>query len=482
MLGLGLLSLGAGVVLAQSTRPAVVADVRGIINPVLAEYVGRVIDQAEQRNAAAVVLQLDTPGGLDGSMRQIIQRILASRVPVIVYVAPAGARAGSAGVYITYSAHVAAMAPNTNIGSATPVMMGEGGESKVSPEMRAKINNDAVAYIKSLAEQRGRNVEWAERAVVEGVNVPASEAAQLRVVDFVAADLREVLAKSHGRTVETASGPLVLEIAEAPLETVEMTAVERFLHVISDPTIAYILLSLGSLGLMLELYNPGQFLPGIVGVLCLLLAFYALGTLPVNYAALLLIGFGFLLFIADVLSPTHGILTTGGVISFVLGSLMLFNSADGAPFLQVSLAAIATMTAILLGFFVLVVGAVARSRRRKVTTGREGMVGEIAEVRTRLDPTGFVHVESELWRARTVGRPVEPGEQVRVVGLDGLLAMVEPLLAEPPALPSPPPRPQTVSEPGLAVTTKAAPRVDQAEAAPEPSSSPQPPAAPASRL
>src|SRR5688572_19961999 len=279
LLGAGLLGLSFAGVSAQSARPAVVAEVKGIINPVLADYVARVIDQAEQRNASAVVLQLDTPGGLDSSMRQIIQRILASRVPVIVYVAPHGARAGSAGVYITMSAHVAAMAPNTNIGSATPVLMGEGGEAKVSPEMRAKINNDAVAYIKSLAERRGRNVEWAERAVVDGANVPASEAVQNNIVDYLAGDVRELLEKANGRTVETVSGPAVIESAGSPLEAVEMTALERFLHVISEPTIAYILLSLGSLGLMLELYNPGQILPGVVGVLFLLLAFYALGTL-----------------------------------------------------------------------------------------------------------------------------------------------------------------------------------------------------------
>jgi membrane-bound serine protease (ClpP class) len=370
------------------------------------------------------------------------------------------------------------MAPNTNIGSATPVLMGEGGEAKVSPEMRAKINNDAVAYIKSLAERRGRNVEWAERAVVDGANVPASEAVQNNIVDYLAGDVRELLEKANGRTVETVSGPAVIESAGSPLEAVEMTALERFLHVISEPTIAYILLSLGSLGLMLELYNPGQILPGVVGVLFLLLAFYALGTLPVNYAALLLIGFGFLLFIADVFSPTHGILTTGGVISFVLGSLMLFNSADGAPFLQVSLVAVATMSAVLLGFFVLVIGAVARSRRRRVTTGREGMVGEVAEVRTRLAPTGFVHVESELWRARTPGRPVEAGEQVRIAGLEGLVLMVKPLLAEPPALPGGTPA-ERRSEPGLAVTTKAAPLAAQSDAATVAES--PPPAAPAPR-
>lgn len=432
LIAVGLFGLGLTGVAAQAGGAVFVADVKGIINPVQADYVRRVIDRAEQRGAAAVVLRLDTPGGLDSSMRAIIQRMLSSRVPIMVYVAPPGARAGSAGVYITYAAHVAAMAPNTNIGSATPVLVGEGGESKVSPEMRAKLNNDAVAYIKSLAQQRGRNVEWAEQAVRQGANVTAGEAAQQNIVDFIANDLPHLLEQADGRTVAGSNGPLVLQTAEAPIENLEMSAVERFLHAISDPTIAYILLSLGVLGLTLELYNPGQILPGVVGGLCVLLAFYALGTLPVNFAGLLLIGFAFLLLIADLFAPSHGILTAGGLIAFVLGSLLLFNTPDGAPFLQVSIAAILAMAGLLAAFFALVVGAVARTRDRKPVTGREGMIGQLAEVRTRLAPRGLVHVESELWQARTSGRAVEPNERVRVLAVDGLELTVSPEFAEAP--------------------------------------------------
>jgi membrane-bound serine protease (ClpP class) len=335
-------------------------------------------------------------------------------------------------VYISYAAHVAAMAPGTNIGSATPVAMGEGGEAKLSDEMKAKVTNDAVAYAKSLAERRGRNVEWAERAVREGANVTATEALQQNIVDLMASDTRQLLEQANGRTVETILGPVVVRTAGATVEPFEMSAIEKFLHAISDPTIAYILLSLGSLGLMLELYNPGQVLPGVVGGLCLLLGLYALGTLPVNYAGLLLLGFGMLLFIADVVSPTHGILTTGGAIAFILGSFLLFNTPEGAPFMQVSVSVILTMAVLLVGFSVFVLGALARSRRRRVVTGREGLLGKMAEARTRLDPEGLVLVESELWRARSSGRAVEVGEQVRVAGLEGLALSVEPLTAEAP--------------------------------------------------
>ena len=460
MVLIGLLLLAAGAS-AQDAGSVLVAPVRGIINPVQAGYVSRVIDQAEQQGAAAVVLQMDTPGGLDSSMRQIIQRILASRVPVIVYVAPPGARAGSAGVYIAYSAHVAAMAPNTNIGSATPVQVGEGGEVQLSDEMRAKITNDAVAYIRGLAERRGRNADWAERAVREGLNVTASEAVSQGVVDFQASDLDALLGQADGRSVETVAGPIVLQTAGVSIERTEMSAIEGFLHAISDPTIAYILLSLGSLGLMLELYNPGSLVPGVVGGLCLLLAFYALGTLPVNLAGLLLIAFGLVLFVADVISPTHGILTLGGLIAFVLGSLMLYNAPEGQPFLQVSMFAIAAVTLVVLGFSLFAVGAVTRTRHRKVVTGKEGLLGSFGEVRTPLAPAGIILAESELWQARTSGRALEPGERVRVVAVEGLRLTVEPAAEElsEPAAEANPARP-------------AESRSDAPAAAPEPAPAP----------
>lgn len=432
LLGLGL--LGAALAGAQGSGQVLVAPLRDTVNPPLAQFIDRVIDQAEASRAAAVVLEMDTPGGLDSAMREINQRILASSVPVVVYVSPAGARAGSAGVYIAMAAHVAAMAPNTNIGSATPVAMGEGGEQRMSDEMRAKVQNDAAAYIRSLAQQRGRNAEWAERAVREGANVTAREAVELKVVDLLASSLDALLREIDGRVVSTARGEVKLATAEAPIERVEMNAVEALLHLISNPTIAYILLSLGSLGLFMELSNPGAILPGVVGGICLLLAFYALGTLPVNYAGLGLLLFGLLLFIADIFATSHGILTVGGTIAFVLGSLLLFNVPEAAPFFNLSLTVIGGVTLTLVAFMLFVVGAVVRSRGFRVVTGREGLVGQVGHAKTRLDPQGMVLVQGELWQATSAGGPIEAGQAVEVLGVEGLRLTVRPKEA-PPFLP-----------------------------------------------
>jgi membrane-bound serine protease (ClpP class) len=248
------------------------------------------------------------------------------------------------------------MAPNTNIGSATPVAMGEGGEQQMSPEMRAKVTNDAAAYIRSLAEQRGRNADWAETAVREGANVTSQEARNLGVIDVIATDVNDLVRQVDGRTVTTVAGPLTLPTANATIERVEMGPVDAFLHAISDPTIAYILLSLGTMGLFFELSNPGSIFPGTIGGICLLLGFYALGTLPVNYAGLLLMAFAFLLFVVDVFSPTHGVLTVGGLVAFLLGSLMLFNVPEAAPWIHLSLWTILGVTGLMGGFFLIVAG------------------------------------------------------------------------------------------------------------------------------
>ncbi len=426
---------------AQATAPAApveptanastvrVIEARGVINPTLAHYVDRSIVQAEQDGVAIVVVQLDTPGGLDTSMRQIIQRILAARVPVVVYVGPAGGRAGSAGVYITYAAHVAAMAPNTNIGSATPVAMGEGGEQQMSPEMRAKVNNDATAFIRSLAEQHNRNGDWAEQAVRQGANVTAQEALRLGIVDIVAADVPDLMRQLDGRTVTTVAGPVTLHTGALSVERVQMGYVDALLHAISDPTIAYILLSLGTMGLFFELSNPGSVLPGMVGGICLLLGFYALGTLPVNYAGVLLMGFALLLFTVDVFAPTHGVLSTGGLISFILGSLLLFNVPEFGPWLGVSFWTIGGVSTVMAGFFVVVARLVARSQDAQVTTGREGLIGATGEARSALDPGGMVFVDGALWDATAIGGQVAAGERVEVLALEGLRLTVRGVLS-----------------------------------------------------
>ncbi len=406
-----------------------VGHLRGIINPVAASYVERALTTAEAEGAQAFVLQLDTPGGLDTSMRQIVQRILASSVPVVVYVAPPGARAGSAGVYITYSAHLAAMAPNTNIGSATPVAIGEGGEARLSEEMRNKVTNDAVAYIKSLATARGRNADWAEQAVRQAVNATEQEALELGVINYIAADLPDLLRQIDGARVVTTRGEVVLRTAALPVRRLDMQPLEAFLHAITDPTIAYLLLTIGSLALVYELSNPGAIMPGVVGGIFLLLALYALGTLPVNLAGLLLIGFAMVLLLFDLAAPTHGVLTAGAIVSFLLGSAILINAPEGAPFLRIAPPAIALMTLVLTVFFGFVVGSVLRSHQRRSVMGREGLIGRRAEVREALDPEGLVFVDGELWTARTEGEPLPKGSLVEIVGVDGLRLRVRPVVA-----------------------------------------------------
>jgi membrane-bound serine protease (ClpP class) len=431
-LGLLLLNLLAAAVavagaFAQAERPqVVVGKIDGIINPVMAGYVDRVIGEAERSNANAVIFYMDTPGGLSDAMRDINLRILASRVPVIVYVAPDGARAGSAGVYISYAAHLVAMAPATNIGSATPVAMDtNGGEAQMSPEMKNKVTNDAVAGIRALAEQRGRDPDFAERAVREGANLQASEALKANVVNYIAKDLPDLLRQADGARVNVSTGDVVLHTADAETRQANMSALESFLLTITNPTIAYILLSMGSLGLLLELYNPGSVFPGVIGGICLLLAFYALGTLPLNFAGLALIAFGLLLFGLEPFLTSHGILAAGGATSFVIGSLLLINAPE-EPFLQVSLVAIAAVTAVLLGFFLVVITAVVRSRRRRVVTGREGLLGATGVVRRDLEPgrTGIVLVQGELWQAVAPDGKLSTGERVVVQAVDGLLLTV----------------------------------------------------------
>ena len=431
-LALLLLSLLAAVfsavtAVAQADKPEiVVGEIKGIINPVMATYVDRVVSDAERSNAVAVVFYMDTPGGLSDAMRDINLRILASRVPVMIYVAPDGARAGSAGVYISYAANLVGMAPATNIGSATPVAMDtNGGEAQMSPEMKAKVTNDAVAGIRALAEQRGRDPDFAERAVREGANLQASEALKANVINYIATDLPDLLRQADGARVHVSTGDITLRTNGVVTRRADMSAIESFLLTITNPTIAYILLSMGSLGLLLELYNPGSVFPGVIGGICLLLAFFALGTLPLNFAGLALIGFGLLLFGLEPFLTSHGILAAGGAASFVIGSLLLINAPD-QPFLQISVVAIAGVTAVLLAFFLVIVTAVLSSRRHRVVTGREGMLGATGVVRRELEPgsTGLVLVHGELWQAVAPDGRLSVGEPVIVQAMDGLLLTV----------------------------------------------------------
>lgn len=416
--------IGAGILLSASAyadAPRIlVLEAKGTINPVLAGYIARGISAAESQKAVAVVIQLDTPGGLDSSMRDIVQRINRSSIPVVVYVSPAGARAASAGAFITMASHVAAMAPDTAIGAAHPVA---GGGGQMDETMSAKVTNDAVAYIKSISESRGRNAEWAEKAVRESISSSAEDARQEKVVDLVARDIPSLVEQLDGRHVKLSSGETTLNLQGYQLVHENMTTVESFLFAISDPNVAYILLSLAMLGLFLELSNPGAILPGIVGGISLFLALYSLGMLPVNIAGLLLILLAFLLFLAEVFVTSHGMLTVGGVISLTLGSLILISSND-APYLAIDRRLIALVVTLVTAFFVLVVGAVVRTQRGKSATGREGMVGMMGVARSELDPDGIVFLHGERWSAHSQDGRVEAGERVLVTQVEGLLLQV----------------------------------------------------------
>jgi membrane-bound serine protease (ClpP class) len=432
LIALGMVLPSLGEVLAQDARPRVdVVEVDGTITPIMASYIGGAIEDAGDNSAAAVVLMIDTPGGLSSAMDDIIRDILESEVPVVVYTAPRGARAASAGVYISYAAYMAAMAPGTNIGSASPVAMGEG---EVDETMSRKVTNDAVARIVNLAKQRGRNAEWAEKAVRDAANITADEALSLGVVDLLAEDIPTLLQNIDGRTVELATGPATLNTANALIEDIEMGWADQFLQLLVDPTVAYLLLSLGSIGIFLEISNPGAIVPGVVGVVALLLGLFGLGTLPINWTGVLLMAFGIILLIVDVFVPSLGILTIGGLASFVMGLYLLLGDS-APPGYAISPVAIWSVTGCLVLFFVLIGGAVVRAQFRKPATGRGGLIGEYGVVRQPLDPAGMIYAHGELWKARTEdGVHLPSGTVVEIASIDGLIVTVRP--ATSPELPS----------------------------------------------
>jgi len=409
---------------AQTGSPRVdVLTIKGTINPVLTDYISRGIEQAEETWASAVIIQMDTPGGLDTAMRDIIQSIINARVPVVVYVSPAGARAASAGAYITLSAHVAVMAPNTNIGAATPVALGSEGEAQMSEEMKRKVINDAIAYIRDLASRHGRNAEWAEKAVRDGVSATSQEALSLNVVDMVASDLDTLVTQLDGRKVTLIDGrEVILNTRGASINFVKMRLIEDFLYTIADPNIAYLLLSLAMLGIMVEIFNPGLIFPGIVGAISLLLAFFSLGVLPVNWAGVLLIALAFGLFIGEVLTTTFGLFTAGGVVSLVLGSLILFKGAS--PLFRVDPWLIAGVTIGIAAAFAFVIQRTIRAHRKQAVTGREELIGKRAIVKVALDPEGTVFYKGELWSAISDKDRIKPGEEVIITAVDGLILHV----------------------------------------------------------
>lgn len=426
-----------------------VAVINGMIGPVSQEFIEVNIDRARDMGASLLVIQLDTPGGLLNTTREIVKTLLSSRLPIAVYVAPSGSRAGSAGVFITMSAHIAAMAPGTNIGAAHPVSVGMGGQSDSSSVMNDKILNDTAAFIKTIAAQRDRNVAWADSAVRFSVSITEKEALERHVIDLIAPSVEALVDSLHGRSVALAEGDsLRLNLAGARIERYEYNWRSRLLELFTNPNIAYILFLLGLVGLYFELSNPGLILPGVVGGISIILAFYAFQTLPVNLAGVFLIIFATILFIVEIKVPSFGLLTLGGVISLVLGSILLFKGGGSPtmPDVSVSLSVLVPTIIATVAFFLFVVGKTIQIQRTRATTGREGLIGAEGEVTGRLDPQGQIFVHGEIWRARCDARPVEKGEQVRVSGVSGLVLQVEPV-TEPTVEPTPP-EPRSESLPG----------------------------------
>lgn len=420
---LGMVLLAVSPLTAQNGTPQVrIVTIDDTITPTMAQYVKRGIESAENDNADAIVLAIDTPGGLSSAMDDIDRAILESEVPVIAYVSPRGARAASAGVFITYASHIAAMAPGTSIGSASPV---SSDGSDMSDTMEAKVTNDAVSNIRNLATFRGRNADWAESAVREAVNITADEALDLNVINLIAPDIPTLLNDVDGMQVEMATGEIhTMHTAGAETSDIDMNVIESLLQMLSDPTIAYLLLSFGALGIFLELSNPGTFVPGIIGVICLVVGLYALGTLPVNWTGVALIAIAFALFFIDIFVTSFGLLLVGGLACFIIGSYMLID-ASVPGYGTVSRPVIWASAALILVCAVLIGAAVLRVMRKTPTTGKPALIGDIGEVRQPLDPNGMVFMQGELWTASTEDDATIPvGAHVEVIEVHGLRLVV----------------------------------------------------------
>lgn len=427
---------------SESARPGQVwlVELDGALGPATADLIIRSIESAAEAEAEALIIRMDTPGGLDKSMRELVQAILAADLPVITYVAPNGARAASAGTYITYASHIAAMAPATNIGSSTPVSLtpapaprpaaptqSPADEEAKPPSgadaMTRKVVNDAVAYLEGLAELRGRNIEWAAETVRTGANVRASEALEMNIIDLIADDLPGLLEAVDGMEVPLSTGRVTLKTAGAGVYRVEADWKHELLELITDPTIAYGLLIFGIYGLILEFYNPGMIFPSVVGIVCLLLGAYGLQMLPVNYAGLALIIVGIIMMVVEVFTPTMGVLGIAGVVAFVMGSVMLLDTES--PEFGLPVAVIAAFAVTTAGVTLFAVGAAVKARRAAVRTGREGMIGERVEVLEDFTGAGHVHGFGEVWQAHSEV-PMQAGDHARVEAVDGLILRIVP--------------------------------------------------------
>jgi membrane-bound serine protease (ClpP class) len=414
----GLLVVAAATPVLAAGGPVATIQIDGVINPVTLRLVETALTRAQAEHAQALIIQLDTPGGLERSMRAICQRLLNAEIPVVVWVGPTGARAASAGVFITMAAHVAAMAPATNIGAAHPVTIGGG---SVDKESMRKIENDAAAFVRTIATERGRNADWAEKAVRESVSITEREAVKLHVVDVVADSVPDLLGKIDGRTVKTTRGPVTFETKGVVARPIEIGVRDRFLNVITDPNVAYVLMMLGTLGLIFELSNPGAVLPGVIGGISLILAFFAFQSLPINFAGVLLIVFAIILFIAEIKVVSHGVLGTGGVVAMALGSLMLYDAPEVG--FRVSWWVIIPTVGLTAGLFLFALTVGMRALARRPQLGAEGLVGATGVAYGPLTPTGQVKVHGEIWSA-VADSPVADVAPVRVVSVDGLTLRV----------------------------------------------------------
>ena len=458
LLAVFLLMVVAGILYGESRNKAILLTVNDAIGPAIADYIERGLDRANDDRANIVIIQLDTPGGLDLSMRSIIRAIIASPVPVTIYVAPSGARAASAGTYMMYAAHIAAMAPGTNLGAATPVQMGglpgmdppekpdpgaaddNADTDETNPDKEAtktmpgnadamtkKIVNDAAAYIRSLAEMRGRNAEWAEQAVREAASLSSKQALEAGVIDIIARDTADLLQQINGKTVTVLNEEQVLDTNGLVMETIEPDWRNELLAIITNPNIAYILMLLGIYGLFFELANPGYVLPGVIGGISLLLALYALQLLPINYAGLGLMILGLALIVGELFMPSFGILGIGGVISFVMGSILLFDRESGN--LAVSMPLIVAVSALSAGFFLIVIRSLYAARLRPVVAGAEELIGATGRIAADFSGTGTIYIHGEQWNARS-DTPMRGGDSARVISRDGLILQVEPIAEE----------------------------------------------------
>jgi membrane-bound serine protease (ClpP class) len=406
----------------SSAQKVVSITVDGTINPVVADYIHNSIKKADDEKAECLLIHLNTPGGLLQSTRIIVSDMLQSPVPVIVYVAPSGAHSGSAGVFITLAANIAAMAPQTNIGAAHPVEL----QGNMDTIMSAKATNDAAAFIRTIAQKRERNFQWAEDAVRQSLSITETEAVNTKVVDLIAKNDRDLLNLVDGRNVEVSAGTKTLHTKNASIETVEMGIFEKILNIISDPNIAYILFMLGVYGLMFELYSPGAIFPGIIGVIAIILALYTMQTLPINYAGLSLIIFAVILYLLEIKIVSHGLLAIGGTVSLLLGSMMLIKSGSSLEFIKLSMSVIISTAAVTAFFFLFIIGMGLRAQRLKPVTGGSAMIGKTGVSIETLDPTGRVMLQGEIWNAVSVSGQINKDEKIRVIAINSLQLQVEP--------------------------------------------------------